>query len=234
VIVGAVCARGGSRGVPGKALREVAGTTLLARAIDCALACPALERVVVSTDDPEIAHAARERGAEVPFLRPAELATDEAPKWQVFRHLAGALEAAGGGAVEVLADLDVGAPLRTAEDVAGAVAALGERPDLDLVVTAYPADRNPYFNQVELAPDGAARLSKHPPRPIHNRQQAPAVYSLSPAVFAIRRDALGRHEHWSRARFGIYPLPRERAWDVDEEIDLEFVDWLLRRRGEGG
>jgi CMP-N,N'-diacetyllegionaminic acid synthase len=233
VIVGAVCARGGSRGVPGKALRAVAGTTLLARAVDCALACPVLERVVVSTDDPEIARAARERGAEVPFLRPTGLATDEAPKWEVFRHLVAALEAADDSPVEVLADLDVGAPLRTPEDVAGAVAALRARPDLDLVATAYAAERNPYFNQVELAADGAARLSKRVDQPVHNRQQAPAVWSLSPAVFAIRRDALRRHRHWSEARLGIYPLPRERAWDVDEEIDLDFVEWLLRRRGEG-
>lgn len=233
MIVGAICARGGSRGVPRKALREVAGSTLLARAVDCALACPVLERVVVSTDDPEIAEGARERGAEVPFLRPAELATSDAPKWEVFRHLVTSLEGAGDEPVEVLVDLDVATPLRAPTDVTGAVAALQARDDLDLVTTAYPAERNPYFNQVEVGADGAAHVSKALSRPIHNRQQAPEVFSLSPAVFAIRRDALWRHPHWSVARFGIYPLPRDRGWDVDEEIDLEFVDWLLRRRGEG-
>ncbi len=230
MIVGAVCARGGSKGVPGKALRLLAGKPLVDHAVDCALACRTLERVVVSTDDPRIAESARARGAEVPCLRPAHLATDEAPKWDVFRHLVETLEATDARPVEILVDLDVSVPLRAPEDVDGAVEALLAG-DLDLVVTAYPAERNPYFNQVEPAPDGTVRLVKPPPAPIHGRQQAPPVFNLSPAVYAIRREALWRYRHWSEARMGILPISRRRAWDVDDELDLRFVELLLAERG---
>jgi N-acylneuraminate cytidylyltransferase/CMP-N,N'-diacetyllegionaminic acid synthase len=229
MIVGAICTRGGSKGVPGKALRPVAGRSLLEHAVACALSCETIQRVVVSTDDAEIAASARSLGAEVPWLRPAHLATDEAPKWEVFRHLLRELETTDDEPVEVLVDLDVSVPLRAPEDVDGAVGALLES-DLDLVVTAYPADRNPYFNQVEPSPDGGVRVVKRPAAPIHGRQQAPPVFNLSPAVYAIRRDALRRFGHWSEARMGIHPVPRERAWDIDDELDLRFVELLFAER----
>ena len=86
---------------------------------------------------------------------------------------------------------------------------------------------------VEVGPDGYARISKPPARPITGRQSAPPVYSLSPAVYAIRRDALWAHEHWSRSRLEIYVMPRERAVDIDTEIDFRFVEFLMGQ-GEGG
>lgn len=226
MIVAAVCARGGSKGLPGKALRMLDGRTLVEHAVSCALACRTIQRVVISTDDRRIAEAARARGAEIPFMRPAHLATDEAPKWEVFRHLVRSLEAQGGDPPEVLVDLDVSVPLRAPEDVDGTVEALLGG-DLDLVATAAPAARNPYFNQVEPSPDGTFRLVKEPPKPIHGRQQAPPVFDLSPAAYAIRSEALWRHHHWSEARMGIHPVPRERAWDIDDERDLRFIELLL-------
>ena len=228
-VVGAVCARGGSKGVPRKNLRLLAGTPLVARAVACARACPELDRVVVSTDDEEIARVAREHGAEVPFLRPAELARDASSKWDVFRHLVEALERLHGERVDVLVDLDAGVPLRAPEDVSGCVRALLAG-GADVVVTAYEAERNPYFNMVEPAGDGLVRLVKPPPRPVVARQAAPVVYSLSPAVYAVRRDALWAYEHWSQARLGIHPVPRERAMDIDTETDLRLVECMLALR----
>src|SRR5688572_25473288 len=111
-IVGAICARGGSKGVPRKNLLCLAGKPLIAHAIECAKASSVLRRVVVSTDDPEIARIAKDYGADVPFIRPAALAQDESSKWHVFRHLVKSLEAIDNNRVDVLADLDSGVPLR--------------------------------------------------------------------------------------------------------------------------
>src|SRR5437588_503832 len=105
-IVGAICARGGSKGVPRKNLRLLNGKPLIAHTIQCALACQILERVVVSTDDAEIAEVARYYGAEVPFMRPEHLAQDASPKWPVFQHLVQGLEQMSGRRVDVLVDLD--------------------------------------------------------------------------------------------------------------------------------
>jgi CMP-N,N'-diacetyllegionaminic acid synthase len=227
-IVGAICARGGSKGIPRKNLRSLAGQPLIAHAIQCARACSVLRRVVVSTDDHAIANVAKEHGAEVPFIRPADLAQDETSKWHVFQHLVTVLEEMDGTRVDVLVDLDSGVPLRQPDDVAHCVTQLLSG-DADLVVTAYEADRNPYFNMVELDGEGLARIVKPSERPIVCRQEAPQVYSLSPAVYAIRRNALWRYEHWSQARLQIHPLPRKRAIDIDSELDYQFVEFLMQQ-----
>jgi N-acylneuraminate cytidylyltransferase/CMP-N,N'-diacetyllegionaminic acid synthase len=234
LIVAAICARGGSKGVPRKNLRLLGGKPLIGRAVEQALGCGVFDRVIASTDDPEMARVAREHGAEVPFLRPPELAQDHTNKWEVFRHLVTELEARSAGRVGVLADLDTGAALRTHDDIKAAVERLLET-GADVCVTAYEADHNPYYNMVELDPSGLARVCIRPEKPVANRQQAPAVYNLSPAVFAIRRDALWRHDHWSQCEMTLSVLPRDRAVDIDTELDFSLVESLLARQlGAGG
>jgi CMP-N,N'-diacetyllegionaminic acid synthase len=229
LVVAAICARGGSKGVPRKNLRLLGGKPLIGRAIEQALACGVFDRVVASTDDPEMAQVARAFGAEVPFLRPAELAQDQTNKWDVFRHLVTELEAGSTRRVGVLADLDTGAALRTVEDIEAAVRTLLES-SADVCVTAYEADHNPYYNMVQLDAGGMASVCIRPEKPVMNRQQAPAVYNLSPAVFAIRRDALWSFDHWSQCRMTLSVLPRDRAVDIDTELDFTLVESLFARR----
>lgn len=224
--LGAICARGGSKGVPRKNLRTLAGRPLIAHTIECAGAATTLDALVVSTDDPEIAQVAAKWGAPVPFMRPAALARDESSKWDVFRHLVETWERLDGRRIDVLVDLDTGVPLRTPDDIDACVRALVST-DADAVTTAYEPERNPYFNMVETDADGSARLVKGGDRPITRRQDAPAVFSLSPAVWAIRRDALWTYEHWSRARLRLHLMPRFRAIDIDTDLDFRFVEFLM-------
>jgi N-acylneuraminate cytidylyltransferase/CMP-N,N'-diacetyllegionaminic acid synthase len=220
--------RGGSKGVPRKSLRVVAGQSLLARAIYGARQCRVLDEVVVSTDDAEMAQAAAACGARVPFMRPAELAQDGSSKWDVFRHLVLEWERMDGRRVELIADLDTGVPMRTSADIEASVELL-RRTDADVVATAYEADRNPYFNMVEEMPDGSVKVVMKGERPLTCRQEAPVVYSLSPSIFAIKRDALWTYEHWSQAKFRVHVIPRERAMDIDTELDLHLVEFLMSR-----
>ncbi|HEU4578823.1 MAG TPA: acylneuraminate cytidylyltransferase family protein [Polyangiaceae bacterium] len=227
--IGAVCARGGSKGVPRKNLRPMHGKPLLARAIEQAQAAQIFDHVVTSTDDEEMAALARACGAEVPGLRPAQLARDDSNKWHVFRHLVTELEARGIGPVGIVADLDTGAALRSIEDIRAAVARLIET-GADVCVTAYEADHNPYYNMVEMDGRGIARVCSPPPVPIANRQQAPPVYNLSPAIFAIRRGVLFERDHWSQCRMTLCVIPRERAVDIDTEFDFRLVEFLMGER----
>jgi CMP-N,N'-diacetyllegionaminic acid synthase len=231
-IVGAICARGGSKGVPRKNLKYLAGKPLIAHTIESARACPIFARIVTSTDDDEIAAVARQHGSEVPFLRPSYLAQDDSPKWAVFRHLVQNLEQMTGDRIDVLVDLDTGVPLRQPADIVGCVEQLLSS-GAEVIATAYEAERNPYFNMVELATDGFAKIVKPPAKPIANRQSAPQVYSLSPAVYAMVRDALWRYEHWSEAKLQIYPLPRERAIDIDSEFDFALIEYLMQSQKTG-
>ncbi|HYF21709.1 MAG TPA: acylneuraminate cytidylyltransferase family protein, partial [Ramlibacter sp.] len=148
--IATICARGGSKGLLGKNIRPFAGKPLIVHSIEQALACPSLAGVYVSTDDEAIARIAREAGATVPYLRPAELATDQAPKLPVIEHLVRHLEAQG-RTIERVVDLQPTSPLREPADIESALAAAG---DADLVVSVREAQDNPYFNQVEEGADG--------------------------------------------------------------------------------
>lgn len=215
--------------MPRKNLRPLHGKPLIAYALEQAHAAGIFDRVVTSTDDPEIAQVARQYGAEVPFMRPPELAQDTSNKWDVFRHLVTEIEARGQREVGILADLDTGAVLRTPLDIRACVEQLLAS-GADVCVTAYEADHNPYYNMVELDSAGVARVCMLPAVPVTNRQQAPPVYNLSPAVFAIRRDALWRHDHWSQCRMTLCVVPRDRAVDIDTEFDFHLVESLLSRQ----
>lgn len=231
-IVAAICARGGSKGVPRKNLRPLCGKPLIAHTVEQACGSGIFDRVVTSTDDAAIAAAARQSGAEVPFMRPAELAQDTTNKWLVFRHLVAELEKQGGRQLGVIADLDTGAALRSVEDIRACIDGLLST-DAEVCVTAYEADHNPYYNMVEVSSDGLARVCLPPTTPIANRQQAPPVYNLSPAIFAIRRDALFARDHWSQCRMKLCVVPRERALDIDTELDLRLVELLMQQRLAG-
>ncbi len=225
-IVGSICARGGSKGISRKNIRPLNGKPLISYTIECARACPDLDRTVISTDDEEFAQIARQYGADVPFMRPAHLAQDTSSKWDVFRHLVETLEAIDQRHVDVLVDLDTGVPLRQPQDVSMCInTLLGS--DADVVVTAYVPDRNPYFNMVEVDAEGYARVSKPLSAPITRRQAAPNVYGLSPAAYAIRRDALWKYDHWALSKIKICLLPHERAVDIDTELDFRFVEFLM-------
>lgn len=228
MIVGSICARGGSKGVPRKALRIIADIPLIAHTIACAKECELLGHVFVSTDDVKIAEIAQKYGAEVPFLRPQSLAGDDSPKWDVFRHLVTTCEELLNTRIEILVDLDVCVPLRPAETITECIQKL-QSSGADLVVTAYEADRNPYFNMVEFDEDGTVSIVKKSANPVHNRQSANPVYALSPAVYAIRRDVLWQYDHWSQARMEIQLIPRDIACDIDTELDLKIVQFLMEQ-----
>lgn len=230
--IATICARGGSRGLPGKNIRpfpDEDGPALLVHSIRHALACPQIVRTYVSTDDAAIAEVASRAGALVPYLRPAELATDEAAKLPAIEHLVSHLEA-GGTEITRVVDLQPTSPLRLPQDIDRCLAALG---DADLAVSVYDAGFHPSFNLVELGPDGAARLCS--PKGAVRRQQLDPVYALNGSIYCWRRAALpqaAREGLWSVKVRGV-PMPRERSADIDDLLDFEWAAWLYRRSHHG-
>lgn len=223
--IATICARGGSKGLPGKNIRPFAGKPLIAHTIAQALACPAIDGVYVSTDDAAIADVARAAGAQVPYLRPAELATDSAGKLPVIEHLVRHLEAQG-EAIERIVDLQPTSPLREPQDIAQALAVPG---DFGLVVSVAPARDNPYFNLVERQADGSVTLSKG--QGAGRRQDLPAVYALNGSIYVWRRAALAQaaqHGLWS-VRIAPYEMPRWKSADIDDLEDFEYAEWLNAR-----
>jgi CMP-N-acetylneuraminic acid synthetase len=223
-IVAFIFARGGSKGLPRKNLRTVGGVSLLARAIRCAKAVPTLTRVVVSTDDPEIAEAARTEGAELPFVRPPELASDTAREWQAWRHAIDFIEnQPNARKIDIFVSLPTVCPLRLPEDVARALA-LYRKGNSDIVFSLTPS--KPYDSRVKLDPSGAASLAQAPDDAA--RQRTSTVYDVVGAVYVTNPAFIRQSESIWGGRNATIEIPRERAIDIDTEMDLRLAELLLQ------
>jgi len=214
--------------VPRKNLRLLGGKPLIAWSIECAMHCRSLDRVIVSTEDEEIADVAREYEAEVPYMRPAELARDDSPEWLVWQHTVRALEAADGRVPDILVTLPPTAPLRESQDVEACIAMLLES-DADICITVKPAERNPYFNMVRLTDGWAAPVIRES-NTISRRQDAPEVFDVTTVAYAARADYVLRAKNLFDGRVCAVTVPVERALDIDTEFDLRVAELLMKAK----
>lgn len=228
--IGAVFARGGSKGVLDKNLRPVGGTSLVARAVAQAGAVTGVDRVILSTDSEAIAEEGTRAGAEVPWLRPAALADDGAPEWDSWRHLVGWL-ADEGAVPDHLLVVPCTAPLRAVEDLERCLEAAAD-PAVDVVITITEARRNPYFNMVTVADDGAARLVIEPERRVHRRQDAPPVFDIGTVAYVVRPAYVLAASSLFEGEVRAVEVPAERALDIDTELDLQVAEAMLRSLDE--
>lgn len=227
MILGSICIRGGSKGVPKKNIKILNGHPLVYYTIECAKHASLLDDLVVSSDDMEILEIVKQLGADKIIKRPDYLASDTSSKWDVFIHLVEEYEATTGNKVAYLVDLDVTVPLREPEHIEGAIRMMLQN-DTDVVVTGYEPERNPYFNMMELIDGKYATMVKKSDKPIVRRQDAPAVFSLTPAVYVVKKEALYKFKHWSEAKCMIYEIPRQNAVDIDTEFDFKLVEFLMQ------
>ena len=232
MIVCTICARGGSKGIPNKNIRPIAGKPLLAHTLEFALNYPGFQAVGVSSDSEEILRLAQSLGAQHLVRRPPEMATDQAGKVPAIQHCAQTLEKSLGRECTYIVDLDVTSPLRSKSDVDGVLDLLRKSGSSN-VVTGMSARRSPYFNLVELDPRGVVHLSKAPLKPILRRQDAPACFDLNASVFAWSRRALFEDPKVFYDDTRLFEMPEERSIDIDSEMDFGVVEMLLLRRKGG-
>lgn len=226
-VVGAVFARGGSKGVPRKNIRMLAGKPMIAYAIEPALASKLIDRVIVSTEDAEIADVAKQYGAEVPFIRPLELAQDDSPEWFAWQHALRTLETPDSATkIDVFVCIPVTSPLRAVEDIDACVKKLLES-DADIVITVKAADRNPYFNMVSLNREGDAHLLMTPDQAIHQRQSAPSIFDIATVAYAAKPEFVLNASSIFDGKVKAVIVPAERAIDIDTELDFKFAEFLL-------
>jgi CMP-N,N'-diacetyllegionaminic acid synthase len=218
-VLALIPARGGSKGIPGKNIRVVGGKPLLAYTAEAALAARCVDRVVVSTDDEAIADAARAAGCDVPFMRPAELASDTAGSVDVALHALSQLPG-----YDVLVLLQPTSPLRTADDVDAACALLANGAASCVSVCA--VEEHPWWmyridggRLLPLMPD-AKRATR--------RQDLPAVYSLNGAIYAIDAKRLSEQRGFVGEDTAAYVMPAERSLDIDTPLQLAAFEQALQ------
>jgi CMP-N,N'-diacetyllegionaminic acid synthase len=230
MILGTICCRGGSKGVLGKNIRLLNGIPLLTYTINAAQQSKYLNDLIVSSDSQEILDIANSNGVAITFVRPDDLSTDTASKWPVFIHAIEKYEKLTGKTVRYIVDMDVTVPLKTTQDIDNAILLALQSPEIDVVITGYEPERNPYFNMMEINNFGFAEMVKKTPSPIVRRQDAPKVFSLTPAAYVIKKEALYQYQHWSEAKCMISEMPRERAIDIDTELDFKLIEFLLNEK----
>lgn len=221
-----ICARGGSKGVPGKNIRPLHGLPLIAHSIRQARASGLFDVISVSSDSDDILAVARAHGVDHAIKRPAALATDTAAKVPVIRHAMETAEALSGKTCDLVVDLDATSPLRHVDDIRGLVALL-ETPGTSNVFSVTPARRSPYFNMVEIGEDRVPYLSKALPGQVVRRQDAPASYDMNASIYGWTRACLMENDRLFLPATRAFVMPEERSYDIDSPIDFRIVEMLM-------
>jgi len=229
-IVAVIPARGGSKGIKDKNLVPVAGKPLIAHTIEVAKATPEIERVIVTTDSPRIAEVARDYGAEVPFLRPTELATDDAPGRAVWKHAVEWLDRQENYRPALSICLQPTSPLRTALDLSHAISLHADR-RADWVISVSKA-KAPSIWLTSLEADG--RIQGYAEAEVNLTQRQAIGDRVLPngAIFLADREVLMNSSRLYTERTYAYVMPPERSIDIDSPWELHLVNLLMRERSD--
>lgn len=220
-----IFARGGSKGLPGKNIKPLAGKPLLQYSIDTALASDLIEQVFVSTDDKAIAQVAIEGGA-ILIERPVELATDQSPEWLSWRH---AVEWATEhyGSFDGFVSLPATSPLRSQNDVEAAI--LKRQADTaDICIAVTPASRSPYFNMVKYNEAGFVELVNQPEGEVSRRQDAPKVFDITTVVYATTPEFVLNNYGLFSGKVASIEVPKARAVDIDDIYDFRLAEAIIK------
>ena len=220
-----IFARGGSKGVPGKNIKEICGKPLIAYSIEIAQEIKSIEKIFVSTEDDNIAAIAREYGTKV-IDRPPKLALDDSPEWLAWQHGVNWVREQG-DKFDVFLSLPTTSPMRNKYDIQKVLEKLDSQ--TDVVLTMTPASRSPWFNMVTINRDGYASLVKQNKNKIQRRQDAPPAYDLTTVAYATRPQFILSHGSIFDGRVRAVEIPRERAFDIDTELDWDIVEYMIRK-----
>jgi N,N'-diacetyl-8-epilegionaminate cytidylyltransferase len=225
---GFIFVRGGSKGLPRKNIKLLAGKPLLVYSIETAKQVTGIEKCFVSTEDEEIASVARAAGAIV-INRPAELASDTAPEWLAWRH---AIEwvNANYGKFQGFVSLPATSPLRSPTDIEDAMSKI-ETTDADICISVTEASRSPFFNMVKINNDGFLDIVNKAKDGIYRRQDAPIVYDITTVVYATTPDFVLNNSSIFDGKVGFIEVPKKRAVDIDDIYDFLLAEAILKHEG---
>jgi N-acylneuraminate cytidylyltransferase len=225
-----ICAREGSKGLPGKNMRDLDGKPLVVHSIEVAQSCALIDRVFVSTDGESIASVAEQWGAEVPYLRSRHLACDDTPEWFVWRDMLDHF-AKNHLMPDAIVVLPPTAPLRDVSDVINTIERFFSH-ECDGVICGNVASRSPEFNMVKLDSNGACALAVKPETPFSRRQDAAEYFDVNTVCYVMDPYFVMEQTFLFAGRILLQPVPVERSVDIDTLLDFEWAEFLLKRKLE--
>lgn len=222
-----ICARGGSKGIPGKNIKQVGGKPLLAYTAEIAKRFSEIHgaQVILSSDSSEILKVGYDCGLAIEYVRPDYLANDTCGKPDAIKDALVWAENKYGREFDFIVDLDVTSPIRTLEDVENCVRKLEDDKDALTVFSVNPCARNPYFNMVEEKPDGYYRVVLG--GRYTTRQDAPKVYDMNASIYVYRRDALMREDPRAVTSRSLVYVMDHICFDLDEPADYDYLAYLI-------
>lgn len=228
-VLAVIPARGGSKGLPGKNIRTFAGIPLIAHSILFGRMCPEIDRLIVSTDSPEIQAVAQKFEGEVPFMRPESLAQDDTAMMPVLQHALSSIEQDENTSFEYVVLLDPTSPAREPSDLAEALRRLKSTPAADGIVSVSRPDFNPVWNCVVERAGWMENLFETADD-LARRQDAPAIYRINGALYIWRASFIRRTgPAWRRdAHHLIFEIPEMRAMSIDTLEEFTRAEVLVR------
>ena len=223
-----ICARGGSKGIPGKNIKQINGKALIAYTIQVAQVFAEKHHadIGLSTDSNTVREIAAEHGLQTNYIRPAELATDTAGKIDVIKGLIDYQEQTLKKKYDFILDLDITSPLRTQEDLEKALDELITNNEALNIFSVNPAARNPYFNMVEEDSDGYVKLVKEKGK-IKSRQSAPKVYDMNASFYFFRRSFFSEGHETSITNKSLAYVMNHMCFDLDEPHDFIIMELMM-------
>lgn len=227
-VLGLICARGGSKGIPGKNSNDLCGKPLIAWSIETALECPDITDVVVSTDDANIAEIAKEHGASVPFLRPDHLAQDDTKQIEAIAHALTFLQEQG-KAYDAVVLLQPTCPLRLPQDVYEALQVLKDTGSNSVISVTQEEGvvLSTYYDRDE---QGFVNPRFPSPKEGTNRQDYAPVYRRCGLLYIFQPDNILKENSLYGSAVSAYIVPKERAFDIDTAFDWELTEYLMQKR----
>lgn len=226
-----ICARGGSKGIPGKNIRTINGIPLIHYSINTAIKFKNSIKdnadIALSTDSPEIKAVARLAGLESDYIRPDHLSTDTAGKVDAIFDVRNFYEARLGKSYDLVLDLDVSSPLRTLDDLLTAYQEINHHKEALNLFSVNEAHKNPYFNLVEKGEDGYFHLSKTISTGVLSRQTAPLVYELNASFYFYRKAFFDEGFKTVYSGKAIISKLNHICFDLDSEMDFLFMEYLI-------
>lgn len=224
-----ICARGGSKGIPGKNIKVLNGKPLIGYTIDIAKKFQEKHEnveIALSTDSDEIIRVAQENGLHSDYKRPTSLGGDAVGKIDAIKDVILYTEKTKSVRYDFVLDMDVTSPLRTIEDLEEAFAIMNANPDAVSLFSVSEAGRSPYFNQVEKKENGYYNKVKDAGT-ILTRQSAPKVYDLNASFYIYRRKFFDLGYKGAITECSLIYLMKHICFDLDHPIDFEFLSFLL-------
>ena len=222
--VALICARGGSKGLPKKNIKLLNGKPLITWSINLAKKIDRISRIIVSTDNQEIANIAVSSGAEVPFIRPSYLSEDSTDEWKVWQHAVQFMKN-NNFTQSNLVSLPPTSPLRTIQDISKCLDEF-EKQKFEAIITVADSYRNPYFNMVKLEKRNNVNILIESDKNIIRRQDAPKVYDVLTVAYVTSFDYVINKKNMFEGKVGAVKIKKENAIDIDTSYEFEIAEFL--------